>query len=219
VVVPIQPSARIELMLIDDHALFREGLAGILEKQPDFVVVGNYAEAGKALEDMDKCHPSVILLDFDLGMERALDFIPAARRKGFEGQILVVTAGVGDQEAVQLIQAGVAGIVHKHNSPEVLCEAIRAAATGDTFLEKKYLTPLFHSANQTRKAGRPQLTERDKAVLRLVFQGLANKEIGTRLDIAEGAVKASLRQLFKKLSVQTRAQLVKVALENYRDQL
>jgi two-component system, NarL family, nitrate/nitrite response regulator NarL len=219
VVVPIQPSARIELMLIDDHALFREGLAGILEKQPDFVVVGNYGEAAKALQDMDKCHPSVILLDFDLGMERALDFIPAARRRGFEGQILVVTAGVGDQEAVQLIHAGVAGIVHKHNPPEVLCDAIRAAATGEAFLEKKYLTPLFHSADQTRKAVPPRFTERDKAILRLVFQGLANKEIGTRLDIAEGAVKASLRQLFRKLNVQTRAQLVKVALENYRDQL
>jgi DNA-binding NarL/FixJ family response regulator len=213
------PSSKIELLLLDDHGLFREGLAGILEKEPDFTVIGKYAVAAEALRDLEKRRPTVILLDFDLGLERALDFIPAARERGFMGQILVVTAGVGDQEVVQLVQAGVAGIVHKHNRPEVLCEAIRTAARGEAFLEKMYLTPLFRSADQTRKVGRPQLTERDKAVLRFVFQGLTNKEIGTRLDIAEGAVKASLRQLFKKLGVQTRAQVVKVALENYRDQL
>lgn len=215
----MQPSSKIELLIVDDHGLFREGLAGILEKEPDFTVVGKYAAAAQALRGLETLQPTVILLDFDLGMERALDFIPGARQKGFTGQILVVTAGVGDQEVVQLIQAGVAGIVHKHNPPEVLCDAIRAVARGEAFLEKMYLTPLFRSTDQTRKVGRPQLTERDKAVLRFVFQGLANKEIGARLGIAEGAVKASLRQLFKKLGVQTRAQAVKVALENYRNQL
>jgi two-component system nitrate/nitrite response regulator NarL len=215
----MEPSSRIELLLIDDHGLFREGLAGILAKEPDFRVIGKYSLAAEALRDLEKVRPTVILLDFDLGMERALDFVPAAREKGFTGQILVVTAGVGDQEAVQLVQAGVTGIVHKHNPPEVLCDAIRAAAKGEAFLERMYLTPLFRSTDQTRKIGRPQLTERDKAVLRFVFQGLTNKEIGARLDIGEGAVKASLRLLFKKLGVQTRAQVVKVALENYRDQL
>lgn len=215
----MEPSSRIELLLVDDHGLFREGLASILANEPDFIVIGKYALAAEALRDLEKARPTVILLDFDLGMERALDFVPAAREKGFTGQILVVTAGVGDQEAVQLVQTGVTGIVHKHNPPEVLCDAIRAAAKGEVFLERMYLTPLFRSTDQTRKIGRPQLTERDKAVLRFVFQGLTNKEIGGRLDIAEGAVKASLRQLFKKLGVQTRAQVVKVALENYRDQL
>ncbi len=214
-----QPSSKIELLLVDDHGLFREGLAGILEREPDFAVIGKYAQAGDALRDLEKLQPSVILLDFDLGIERALDFIPVARERCVAAKILIVTAGVGGQEAVQLVQAGVAGVVHKHNPPEVLCDAIRAAARGEAFLEKVYLTPLFKSADQTRKMGRPSLTERDKSVLRFVFQGLANKEIGARLNIAEGAVKASLRQLFKKLGVQTRAQAVRVALENYRDEL
>jgi two-component system nitrate/nitrite response regulator NarL len=214
-----QLSPRIELLLLDDHGLFREGLAKILEKEQDFALVGKFAQAADALESLEVCRPGVILLDFDLGMDRALDFIPAAKAKGFIGRILVVTAGVSDQEAVQLIQAGIAGIVHKHNTPEVLCDAIRAAAGGDVFLEKIYLRPLFQTTDQTCTTGRPRLTERDKAVLRFVFQGLANKEIAVRLNIAEGAVKASLRQLFRKLAVQTRAQLVKVALEEYRDQL
>lgn len=105
----MQPAPRIELLLVDDHGLFREGLASILDKEPDSTVIGKYAVAAEALQDLEKSLPAVILLDFDLGIERALDFIPAARGKGFKGQILIVTAGVGDQEAVQLIQAGVTG--------------------------------------------------------------------------------------------------------------
>jgi two-component system nitrate/nitrite response regulator NarL len=160
----------------------------------------------------------MILLDVDLGPERALDFVMEAKKKGFAGQILVVTAGVSGQEAVQLIQAGVAGILHKQHSTEVLGKTIRRVAAGEACLEKDYLTSLFRSVDRTR-THTPKLTDRDKAVLRFIFQGLTNKDIGAHLRISEGAVKASLRLLFEKLSVRTRAQLVKVALEQYRDQL
>jgi len=210
-------ASEIRLVLVDDHALFREGLAGLLERESDFKVVGKCASAVEGLKLLQEQRPSIVLLDFDLGSDRALDFISCARQQGFSGQILVLTAGVSDPEAVQLIQAGVAGILHKHNTPEALCEAIRQTANGEVCLEKTYLRPLFRSTDQSRAW--PRLTERDRAVLRFIFQGLANKEIGTRLEIAEGAVKASLRQLFQKLGVRTRAQLVKVALEQYRDQL
>ena len=161
----------------------------------------------------------MVLLDVDLGTERALDFVIEAKQSGYQGQILVVTAGVSGQEAVQLVQAGVAGILHKHNSIEVLRDIIRQVAAGEACLEKEYLASLFRSVDRTRAHGRPELTERDKTVLRFIFQGLTNKDIGKQLQISEGAVKASLRLLFDKLAVRTRAQLVKVALEQYRDQL
>ena len=161
----------------------------------------------------------MVLLDVDLGAERALDFVVGARKGGFDGQILIVTAGVSDQEAVQLIQAGVAGILHKHNSTGVLCDTIRQVARGEVCLEKAYLASLFRSVDRTRAAERPKLSERDRMVLRFIFQGLTNREIAERLEISEGAVKSALRQIFQKLAVRTRAQLVKVALEQYRDQL
>lgn len=185
----------IRLLLVDDHAMFREGLVRLLEREPDLKVVGRCAPASEAMSLLGATDATMILLDFDLGAERAVDFILETKQKGFAGKILVVTAGVSNQEAVQLVQAGVAGILHKHNSPEVLCRTIRQVADGEVCLE------------------------RDKMVLRFIFQGMANKEIGARLQISEGAVKASLRQLFQKLHVRTRAQLVKVALEQYRDQL
>ena len=208
----------INVLLVDDHAMFREGLARTLEREADLKVVGQCSSAAEALAILSASGANMILLDVDLGPERALDFVMEAKKKGFAGQILVVTAGVSGQEAVQLIQAGVAGILHKQHSTDVLGKTIRRVAAGEACLEKDYLTSLFRSVDRTR-THTPKLTDRDKAVLRFIFQGLTNKDIGAHLRISEGAVKASLRLLFEKLSVRTRAQLVKVALEQYRDQL
>jgi two-component system nitrate/nitrite response regulator NarL len=209
----------IRLLIVDDHALFREGISALLGREPDFEVAGKCASAAEALEKLEASRPSVILLDFDLGHEAAAEFAREAKQREFDGAILVVTAGVSEREALHLIQAGVAGIFHKHNPPAELCTAIRQVAAGGVFLEKNYLKPLFQSVDQTRPAPATELSARDKAILRYVFQGLANKEIGGLLQLSEGAVKACLRQLFQKLGVHTRAQLVKVALEQYRDQL
>ena len=214
-----QQTQPIGVFLLDDHAMFREGLARVLEKELDLKVVGQCASPAQALTLLPASGASMVLLDVDLGAERALDFVIHAKRKGYAGHILVLTAGVSGPEAVQLVQAGVAGILHKHHSTAILCKTIRQVAAGEVCLEKDYLSSLFQSLDRTRTQARPRLTERDKTVLRSIFQGLTNKEIGGQLEISEGAVKASLRQLFEKLKVRTRAQLVKVALEQYRDQL
>ena len=211
--------ATINILLVDDHAMFREGLARVLEKDAGIKVVGQSASCADALAQLAKSGASMVLLDVDLGPERALDFIVEAKKRAFDGQILVVTAGVSGPEAVQLVQAGVAGILHKHHTTDALCKTIRKVAAGEVCLEQAYLTALFRSVDRTKEPNRPRLTDRDKKVLRCVFQGLTNKEIGGRIEISEGAVKFSLRQLCEKLGVRTRSQLVKVALEQYRDQL
>lgn len=209
----------INVLLVDDHAMFREGLARVLEKERGINVVGQSATCAEALAMLQKFGAHMVLLDVDLGPERALDFIAESKKRSFEGHILVVTAGVSGPEAVQLVQAGVSGILHKHHSTDALCRTIRKVAAGEVCLEQEYLTALFRSVDRTKDSGRPRLTERDKKVLRYVFQGLTNKEIGGKIEISEGAVKFSLRQLCEKLGVRTRSQLVKVALEQYRDQL
>jgi len=212
-------SQPIRLLVVDDHALFREGIAALLGREPDFEVVGKCASAKDALRFLDGEKPNVILLDFDLGQEPAVEFAREAKDRGFTGPILVVTAGVSEQEVFKLVQVGVVGIFHKHNPPEVLCTTIRQVAAGEVCIEKDYLKPLFRTISQGASPVEPKLSDRDKVILRYVFQGLSNKEIGAQLDLSEGAVKACMRHLFEKLGVRTRAQLVKVALEQYRDQL
>jgi len=205
--------------VVDDHVMFREGLARALEREPGFAVAGQAGSTAEAIPLLESSHADIVLLDVDLGPERAIDFLNAARRAGFQGKVLVVTAGASDHEAVQLVQSGVSGILHKHHSTEMLFQTIRQVAAGEVCLEKAYLGPLFRSVNRTQAQGKPKLTERDKTVLRFVLQGLTNRQIAGKLEISEGAVKASLRHVCEKLEVRTRAQLVRVALEQYRDQL
>jgi two-component system, NarL family, nitrate/nitrite response regulator NarL len=208
----------ISLLLVDDHAMFREGLARTLEKEADFKIVGQCESSAEALALLH--HPvDVILLDVDLGDERALALVEKAREASFAGQILVVTAGIGGPEAVRLLRAGVTGIIHKRHSGRILCESIRKVAAGESCLEDQYLTSLVRSVDRTRTPLNPKLTDRDRALLRYILEGLTNREIGTHLQISEGAVKASLSVLFDKLNVRSRTQLVKVGLEQYQDQL
>lgn len=209
----------IRIVLIDDHAMFRDGLARVLDKETDFTLAEQVGSATEGLAILEGSNANLVLLDVDLGPERALDFVRGARSSGFEGHILIVTAGMSDQEAVQLVQAGVSGIVHKHHSTDVLCRAIRQIAAGEAFMEQAYLAPLFRAVDRTRTAKRATLTDRDRTVMRGILQGLSNREIAGKLDISEGAVKASVRHVCEKLGVRTRSQLVKVALEQYKDQL
>jgi DNA-binding NarL/FixJ family response regulator len=208
----------INLLLLDDHDMFREGLARTIEREPDLKVVAQCGTAAEALAALNR-NVNMVLLDVDLGNERALGFVEEARKACFEGQILVVTAGISGQEAVRLLQAGVSGILHKRHSGQILCESIRKLAAGEACLESKYLTSLIRSVDRSRAPANPSLSERDRALLRYLLEGLTNREIGSRLEISEGAVKASLRLLFEKVNVRSRTQLVKIALEQFQDQL
>lgn len=209
----------VKLILIDDHAMFRESVSELLNRQPDMTVAAHFGGTAAALDWLSENEADIVLLDIDLGRDRAEDFIHAARAQGRHSKVLVVTGGVSEQEAVQLVRLGISGIVHKHNPPALLCDAIRKVARGEVQMEASYLKPLMHSMSAFEQPATVKLTDRDRQLLRGLFQGLANKEIAGRLQISEGAVKASLRLLFQKFKVQSRSQLVRIALEEYRDQL
>ena len=215
-----RPNAKIRILVIDDHALFREGVARLLSPEPDFQIVGCCESVDEALETMRASPVDVVLLDFDLGRERGTDFLVRARASGFEGRVLVVTAGLSDTDAALVISRGAAGIFLKHSSPALLSKSIRVVTEGEAWLDQRYLAALLRMrAPREDDDGRGRLTDRERAVLRCLLEGLANKEIAERLQISESAVKASLQQFFNKTGVRTRSQLVRIALEQYQEQL
>jgi two-component system nitrate/nitrite response regulator NarL len=162
----------------------------------------------------------VVLLDYDLGDGKGTDFLGKAQSVGFTGRVLVVTAGVSELEAAQMIRQGIAGILRKHCSPAALAQSIRDVSGGKDYFEPGYLrSVLTGMAPAVTEYQRKKLTDRERQVLRYVFEGLANKEIADRLQVSESSVKATLQQLFSKTGVRTRSQLVRTALENYKDQL
>src|SRR6185312_11705103 len=111
--------------------MFREGLARTIEREPDLKVVAQCGSTAEALGMLNN-NIDMVLLDVDLGNERALGFVEAAKNFLFEGKILIVTAGISGQEAIRLLQGGVAGILHKRNSSQTLCDSIRKIAAGET---------------------------------------------------------------------------------------
>jgi two-component system nitrate/nitrite response regulator NarL len=110
----------------------------------------------------------------------------------------------------------------KHGSAAALAEGIRQVMSGKVWLEQQYLRTIFDSPLAEKHGGRPQhqqLSERERRVLNYILEGLTNKQIASHLDISESSVKAALQQLFDKAGVRTRSQLVRVAIEQYRDQI
>jgi two-component system nitrate/nitrite response regulator NarL len=199
--------------------MFREGLSGCLESEPDFQVVGQFSSCAEALATIRGSKATIVLLAVNPGGERASDLVLASRNSGFMGKFLIMTAGITRQEAVLLVQAGVSGIPHKHRSIKELCQAIRRVAAGDAYVQPAYRDAGYRPPDQTEKKGMARLTDRDRIVLRLLVENLNNREISERLKITENGVKSSLHQLFHKMGVRNRVQLVRLALEKYRDGL
>lgn len=209
-------TAKIRLLLLDDHALFRESLSQLLDTEPDFRMVAHCGTSEEALEALAREVIDLVLLDYDLGEETGLQFIGKAREAGYKGRIFLVTAGMPDSDSVRALGQGVCGIFLKHSAPALLSEAIRKVMAGETWIDQRSIRALVRAVEKTGEPeGRKQLSGRERAVLKGVFEGLTNKEIAQQLDISEASVKSALQQLFMKTSVRTRSQLVRVALEEY----
>lgn len=210
----------IRLLLIDDHALFREGVGRLLAGEADLEVVRSCSTLLCGRKALSAEAIDIVLLDFDLGASAdeggTIEFVRYCRSARPDAKILILTAGVGERDAADLIGAGVAGIFHKHNDPQMLSSRIRSVYAGNVFLEEVYLKSLFQMARPESAANERNLTERERAVLDGVLEGLSNKLIADRVGATEAAVKGTVQQLFQKAGVRTRSQLVRFALEHFR---
>ena len=205
---------RIRLLLIDDHILFRDGLSRLLALEPDLEVVACCGTIAEALEAVGSKPVDIVLLDYDLGDDHGSHFISAARQAGYQGKVLMVTAGMSAKESSTALHLGASGIFLKHNSPGTLAKAVRLIMSGEIWVDPKVIQLMADRVDQRDEERiNPLLTEREQQVLRGIFEGLTNKEIGAQLGVTDGAIKATLQQLFQKTGVRTRSQLVRIALE------
>jgi DNA-binding NarL/FixJ family response regulator len=194
------------LLLLDDHVLFREGVSRLLESESDFEVVAQCGTPGEGLDVLARTAVDIVLLDYDLETDTGTRFISAAYAAGFEGRILMVTAGMNELQCSLAWKLGIAGIALKHSSPGRLLEAIRTVAGGGKWNDQEAIA---RSARPPARA----LSPRERQVLRGVLEGQTNKEIAHQIGASLSSVKASLQQLFDKAGVRTRGQLVRVAVE------
>ena len=210
----------LHILLLDDHALFRESVSRLLSVEPGFEVVAHCGTIDEALQILRRKSIDLVLLDFDLGERDGREFLRLAKQQGFTGKILVVTAGVDSGAVSELLRSGISGVFRKHDSAALLAQGIRDVMAGKVWLDQEQLqTALGTEAATPPPCKTTRFTERERQVLSFVFEGLANKEIAARIRVSEGSVKSTLQQLFSKTGVRTRSQLVRIVLEQYRDQI
>jgi DNA-binding NarL/FixJ family response regulator len=207
---------KLRLLLVDDQGMFREGLRMLLSLQSDFLIVGEAGDGAAAVELARKEKPDVVLMDLRMPGVGGVEATRRIRTALPEVRVIVLTTFEEDEEVFAALRAGAAGYLLKASPSDKLCEAIRLVARGESMLEPSVTAKLV--AEFTRIAGRgpatpskpveliEPLSAREREVLQFLAQGLSNKEIGQRLNIAEGTVKNHMSQVLGKLGVLDRTQ-------------
>jgi DNA-binding NarL/FixJ family response regulator len=199
------PAAKARVLLVDDHALLRTGVANIINQEPDLRVVAEAGNGVEALEAYDRHHPDVTLLDLRMPVMEGVEVVLRIREKDPRALVIILTTYDTDDEIERALKAGAKAYVLKDISADDLVNCIRDVLAGKT-----YIAPAA-AAKLAEGVTRVQLTPRELATLRLLADGKANKEIANELDISERTVKTHLAHLFEKLGVTSRTEAVKVA--------
>jgi DNA-binding NarL/FixJ family response regulator len=212
----------IQILLVDDQALFREGLRTILSVRSDLEVVGEAANGQEALQLAHALRPAVILMDLRMPV---LDGVAATRRLSAElpqCRVIVLTTFDDDEYVFEGLRAGAVGYLLKDVPSEKLVEAIRTAARGETFLQPSVAAKVVAEFTRLSNSHPPAssgpalvepLSDRELEILKLVATGASNKEISSRLIITEGTVKNHLTNILGKLGVRDRTQAALKAKE------
>ncbi|MER7236179.1 response regulator transcription factor [Streptomyces olivaceus] len=202
----------IRIILADDHPVVREGLRAMLNAEPDFEVVADASSGPQAEALAAELNSDIVLMDLRMPGGGGVDSIERMTAAGRSCRVIVLTTYETDRDILRAVEAGAAGYLLKDLPRRELALAIRAAARGETVLAPAVAARLVDQLRT--RPDRPRLSEREKAVLRLVAEGNTNAEIGRRLFIGESTVKTHLLRTFSKLGVDDRTAAVTTAMRH-----
>lgn len=197
----------IRVLTVDDHPVLREGIAAILEAQPDIELAGEAGNGKEAIELFRKLKPDVTLMDLQMPEMSGVEAIAAIRREFPTCRIVVLTSFGGDRLALEAIKAGAVGFLLKGALRRELLDTIRSVHAGRRHIQSEIAQEIaLHAAED-------QLNDRERIVLGLVAAGKANKQIARELSISEDTVKMNLKNIFSKLGVDDRTRAVTIAIQ------
>jgi two-component system, NarL family, response regulator LiaR len=211
----------IRILLVDDHAVVREGLRAFLGVQDGFEIVGEAADGEEAVERAAELEPDVILMDLVMPKLDGVSAMRELRRRGdraSKAKVIVLTSFLDDDRLLPALEAGAAGYLLKNSQPAELARAVRAAQAGEAIIDPTAAARLV-SALSRSDPGRPkatpleQLTGREREVLALIARGRANKRIALELGISEKTVKTHVGHVLAKLGVTDRTQAAVLAVQ------
>jgi len=206
----------ITIFLADDHPVVREGLRAILETQPDFAVIGESGSGADTVARVKALRPDVLLLDLEMPHMDGVEALRQIHQSAVGTRVLVFTAYDSDERILAAVQAGAQGYLLKGAPREQVFDAIRVVRGGGSLLQPAVASKLLKQmqSGAEDQAGRfGELTPREMEVLRLLAQGLANKQIAARLGISERTVKFHVSAIFGKLGATNRTEAVTIAAQ------
>jgi len=196
----------IRVFSVDDHPLLREGIAALVNNQPDMVLVGEAATGGEAIQQFKEHVPDVTLLDLRLPDMSGIDVLIAIRSEFPEARLVMLTTFEGDVEVQRALQAGARGYLLKNMPPSELLDVIRQVHAGKKRIPPEIASQLLEHMSDEG------LTEREVEVLREVADGKRNREIAERLFISEETVKVHIKHIMEKLGAADRTQAVAIGV-------
>ena len=209
------PSARIRILLVDDHEVVRRGLRGFLELQDDMEVVGEAADGGEAIKLADSLVPDVVLMDLLMPNVDGITAIRSIHGSHPEIDIVAVTSFIEEEKVTTALEAGASGYLLKDADADEVASAIRAAHAGEVHLDPQVARVLAQRLRARRdELPVEPLTAREIEVLQLVARGAANKEIAAQLSITERTARTHVSNILGKLGLASRTQAALWAVEH-----
>lgn len=207
----------IQILVVDDHMVVRRGLISLIESEDELEVIGQAADGLEAVAQAEKLHPDVVLMDVEMPRLDGLAALPRVLEKSPKSKVIILTTFADDERIFNALRSGASGYVLKDVAEHDLIEAIRKVMRGEPALAPQVAQRLISGVSQP--ATRPvdpltNLSERERQVLKLVGQGLSNKEIAHRLSFTESTAKAHVHSLLTKLGLADRTQLALYAVRH-----
>ncbi len=208
--------ASIRVVLADDHRVVLEGLEQLLRSEPDIEVVASCIDGLEALDAVHQFTPDVLVLDLRMPRLDGLGVLRALALEATPPAVVVLTAGLDEQEVVEAIHLGARGVVLKEMASRLLLQCLRKVHAGEQWLEKRSVTAALEGLMRRERATaelNQLLTPRELTLVRMLAKGLRNREIAEQLHIGEGTVKTHLHNVYRKLGVDGRLDLMRVVRE------
>jgi DNA-binding NarL/FixJ family response regulator len=202
------------LLIVDDHAIVRKGIASILAEEPGFEVVGEAADGLGALQAIPRLQPSIVLLDIRLPDQTGIEVCREITRLYPTVKVIMLTAYLDADTINRCLQAGARGYVIKDVERTDLTRSIRDVALGEAVLDRKVHTAVVESLKRESARNRPMLTEREVTILKLMAEGYTNRQIAGKLFVSEGTIKDQLQKIMDKLGANNRVSALYIAAKD-----
>lgn len=206
-----------QIIVIDDHPLFRRGVADLIEMTDELVLTGSADSGQKGVELVRELNPDLVLLDLNMKGMDGIETLKAIKATGIDCRVIMLTVSDNEEDVVAALRGGADGYLLKDMEPEEILEHLREAAEGRLVMSPKLTELLARALRQDNHPTSPEsakLTQRETQILKLVATGKSNKLIARELDITEATVKVHMKNMLKKLNLRSRVEAAVWAVEH-----